>query len=135
MKPRQPRQKVLIRARLKGPDGWHDACIVDLSRRGAGLQVATAPPRGSYVEISRGAYHIVARVMWSRGHRFGVSAQDDIPVDLIAAERAPANRHAERRAKVDRRAVAGIAAAMVAGAEVRNALAAPLVEIGAVLDR
>jgi hypothetical protein len=37
MRPREQGQKVLIRARMKSDTGWHDACIVNLSKRGAGL--------------------------------------------------------------------------------------------------
>ena len=160
MRPRDKRQKLYIRARVKTGEGWHDACIVDLSRRGAGLQAANAPRRGAYVEIRRGMHVIVARVVWSFGQRFGVAAQDDIPIDLVATDRAPAdndaappavdNRHSRLRRVADRAeasrnwgrrlqyglsAIAGMAAAVVAGAEVRQALAAPLGEIGAALDR
>lgn len=150
----------MIRARLKTGDGWHDACIVDLSRRGAGLQAANAPPRGAYVEVRRGFHVIVARVVWSRGHRFGVTAQDDLPVDSIAADRAPPTqtrpfertagdrrilpRAVSQRAEASRRrgqrlqflaaVVGGSVAAMFAGAEVRQALAAPLAEVSTVLD-
>lgn len=160
MRPRDQRRKLFIRARVKTGEGWQDACIVDLSRRGAGLQAAEAPRRGAYVEIRRGMHIIVARVVWSVGQRFGVAAQDDIPVGLVAADRAPADNDSAPPALDDRRsrmrrladraeasrnwgrrlqfglsAVAGMAAAVVAGAEVREALAAPLGEIGAALDR
>ena len=161
MRPRETRQKVLIRARVKTGDGWHDACIVDLSRRGAGLQAASAPPRGTYVEVRRGFHVIVARVVWSRGHRFGVATQDDLPVDSIAVDRAPPAktrsfegrsadrrllpRAARERAETSRRwgqrlqfltaVLGGAVAAMIAGAEVRETLAAPLADVSAALDR
>lgn len=160
MRPREPRQKVLLRARLKAADGWHDACLVDLSRRGAGLQAATAPPRGTYVEIRRGMHVIVARVVWSRGHRFGVEAQDEVRVESLASNRAPPKGTIEQAAPLDRRrlprpiaqraeasrnwglrlqfgfaALFGVGAATVTGAELRKALAAPLAEIGTALDR
>ena len=151
---------MFIRARMKSGNGWDDACIVDVSRRGVGLQSAAAPGRGAYVEIRRGAHVIVARVVWSVGHRFGVAAQDDIPVDLVAADRAPpsndpappegsdrrracrrladreeASRTWGRRLQFAAAALAGVAAAMVAGTQVRSAFAAPLAQIGAALDR
>lgn len=160
MKERAPRRKVLIRARLKAPDGWHDACIVDVSRRGAGLQAAKPPPRGTYVEIRRESQLIIAKVVWRSGHRFGVSAQDDIPPDLNAAarprspadgaskegldrrrvprslaERAEASRTWGLRLQYGLAAVAGMAGALVAGAGVRDALAGPLGQVVAVLDR
>lgn len=163
MRPREQRQKVLIRARMKTDAGWHDACIVDLSKRGAGLQAATAPKRGDYVEIRRGLHVIVARVVWSRGHRFGVAAQDDLPVASIANDRAPVAKAQElenARDAVERRrlprsyaekaedsrragqrmqyvfaAVMGMIAATIAGAEVRQALASPLGEVADALER
>lgn len=154
VKNREPRRKVLIRARMKSAAGWHDACIVDLSRRGAGLQAATPPPRGSYVEIRRGDHLLVARVVWSRKHRFGVATQDEVPVDLVVADRAapkrpaapvPANdrrrsarspeemaersRTWARRAQFLAAAGAGMLAALAVGNGVRQALAAPLENI------
>ena len=154
---------MLIRARMKTGTGWHDACIVDLSKRGAGLQAATAPKRGDYVEIRRGLHVIVARVVWNRGHRFGVTTQDDLPVANIANDRAPVAkarelddardgverrrlpRSFEEKAEHSRRAgqrmqyvfagVMGIVAATIAGSEVRQALASPLGEVSAALER
>lgn len=157
MRRREQRHKVLLRARLKSGDGWHDACILDLSRRGAGLQAASAPARGSYVDIRRGLHVVVARVVWSRGHRFGIAAQDDLPIHAIANDRSPptataAVRGGDRRqlprppaerAESSRRfgqrlqfvlaIAAGMGAATIAGAEVRQALAAPLAKVGSAL--
>lgn len=160
MRTRDQRQKLFIRARVRTGEGWHDACIIDVSRRGAGLKAAQAPRRGAYVEIRRGMHVIVARVVWSMGQRFGVAAQDDIPIHLVADDRAPADHDGSPPAPDDRRmrlrrvadraetsrnwarraqfaaiALAGMAAAMVVGAQVRSALAAPLGQIGVVLDR
>lgn len=161
MKTREPRQKVLIRARMKSAEGWHDACIVDLSRRGAGLQAASAPQRGSYVEIRRGDHVLVARVVWSRRHRFGVSTQDEIAVDSVVADRAaprprplapglakdrrrtPRSPHEQaehnrlwsRRVQFAVAAGAGILAALAIGDGVRQALAEPLGEVSGVLGR
>ena len=83
MKPREPRQKVLVRARIKADAGWHDGCILNVSSRGLLLQAADPPAKGSYLEIRRGALVIVARVMWSKSHRFGVKSQDELPIDAI----------------------------------------------------
>lgn len=140
---------------MKSAEGWHDACIVDLSRRGAGLQAASAPPRGSYVEIRRGDHVLVARVVWSRRHRFGVATQDELPVESIVAdraaqpeftaapapdydrrrrprlleERAERSRTWARRAQFLAAAGAGIVAALAVGNGVREALAKPLGDI------
>ena len=160
MRSREDRLKVLIRARVKTEAGWSDACIVDLSRRGAGLQSSAAPRHGSYVEIRRGLHVIIARVVWSREQRFGVVAQDELPIDSIANDRRPASKpcaidgtRPERRrlprspseqGEASRRIgqrmqfagaiLAGLAAAMIAGAEVQKALASPLGAVGSALS-
>jgi hypothetical protein len=95
MKPREPRRKVLIDARLRQDCGWSDAHILDISRRGLMARAPKAPPRGTYVELYRGTHRIVARVVWARHDRFGARAQDIIALDAIArgedAPPAPAN--------------------------------------------
>ena len=63
--------------------GWNDVCILNICSRGLGLQSARAPERGSYVEVRRGPYVIVAKVAWSDGRRFGLRTQDPVPVDGI----------------------------------------------------
>lgn len=86
MKPREPRHKVLVRARMKAGPEWHDTCILNISSRGMLLQAADPPVRGSYLEIRRGALVIVARVMWCKHHCFGVKSQDALPVDAIVRD-------------------------------------------------
>lgn len=86
MKPREPRHKVLVRARMKVGTGWHDSCILNISSRGMLMQTADPPARGSYLEVRRGALVIVARVMWANGHRFGVKSQDVLPIDAIVRD-------------------------------------------------
>ncbi len=86
MKPREPRHKVLVRARMKAGLEWHDTCILNISSRGMLLQAADPPALGSYLEIRRGALVIVARVMWSKHHRFGVKSQDALPVEAIVRD-------------------------------------------------
>jgi len=65
---------------------WHDACILNVSKRGMLLQAADPPVRGSYLEIRRGALVIVAQVMWTKAHRFGVKTQDLLPVEALVAD-------------------------------------------------
>ena len=89
---------------MRNGNAWSDVCLVNLSSRGAGLQCATPPSAGTYVEIKRGSnVVIVGRVAWSSGHRFGIRTQDVIWVNAVlndvAIEQAPA-------AAVERRAVA-----------------------------
>jgi hypothetical protein len=104
VKPREPRKKVRINARLRQDCGWSDARILDISRRGLMVRAAIVPTRGTYVEISRGTHRIVARVVWARDGRFGAFAQDPIDADAVArGDQAPpavaANLNHDRRAK------------------------------------
>ena len=49
----------MIRARMRSGVSWHDVCILNLSRRGLGIQAAEPPQRGAYVEIRRGKHVIL----------------------------------------------------------------------------
>jgi hypothetical protein len=84
VKPREPRRKVLIDARLRHERGWNDARILNISSRGLMVRAAQAPALGTYVEICRGTHRIVARVVWADDDRFGARAQDAIALDAIA---------------------------------------------------
>jgi hypothetical protein len=161
VKPREERQKVMIRARMRAGASWNDVAILDLSTRGLGIRAADPPGRGTYVEICRGPHVIVARVMWTNGQRAGLRAQDVIWVQALINEpsndrRAPpaasAVRPVERRTKPrtaqqrheDSRlagraaefaciALAGAAMAMAAFGMVEQALAQPLARINAAM--
>lgn len=106
VKAREARRKTLIKGRMRTGAAWNDVCILNLSSYGAGLQASLPPPRGTYVEIRRGPYIIVARVAWCDGHRFGVRSQDRLAIDAIIAEPKKAAEpdgrsedvHVERRA-------------------------------------
>jgi len=82
MRPREDRRRVMISSRLRCGIQWRDAVIVNVSSRGVGLSAGSPPDPGSYVEIRRGAYLIVARVIWVNGVRFGVRTQDCVPDPL-----------------------------------------------------
>lgn len=97
MKKRADRRKVLLRVRMSVGGSWVDACIVNVSSRGLGLQTSRPPPRGTYVEIHKGRQVIVARVIWANGHKFGVCAQDSIDLELIAAVDLPGARRSTNR--------------------------------------
>ena len=103
MKPREPRRKVLIDARLRQDCGWSDARILNISRRGLMARAPKAPPRGAYVELYRGTHRVVARVVWAQHELFGARAQDAIALDAIAggkaAPPAPAKVNDRRRAR------------------------------------
>ena len=157
MKTREARQKVMIRARMRSGVSWHDVCILNLSRRGLGIQAAEPPQRGTYVEICRGSQVIVARVMWAKGHRAGLHSQDAIAVQALVREdpandrgaapnverrRAPRSmqqRH-ERSRLIARTmefacvGLAGLAFGLVALGSIEQALARPIAQVRAALD-
>lgn len=105
VKPREERQKVMIRARMRVGVSWNDVCILNVSPRGLGIQSADPPPRGTYVEICRGRLVIVAKVMWMSGRRAGLHSQDVIWIQALIGE--PETAHpppaAAARPMVERR--------------------------------
>jgi hypothetical protein len=92
----------MLGARIRCGARWGDAAILNVSGSGLGLAASAPPSPGVYVELRRGAYVVVARVVWADGERFGVRAQDAILVDALvaAASCAPA---APQRTQRDRR--------------------------------
>lgn len=149
---------MLIRARMRSGSCWSDVCILNLSERGLGLQAADPPARGSYVEVRRGPHVIVARVAWTKSHRFGLSCQDALQVDQLVNDD-PAHAATVIEGRVERRigarapevchersrfraramefaciaSIAGAAAMMAFGA-VESVLARPLSDVTAALD-
>ncbi len=158
MKPREPRHKVLVRARMKAGPEWHDTCILNISSRGMMMQAADPPVRGSYLEIRRGALVIVAKVMWTRGHRLGVRTQDVLPIDTIVSDvavplvgegvrvgerrinarptlsAAARSRHQGRMIEYGFVITLAVAAAGFAASEVHALLASPVQDVTAALD-
>lgn len=98
MRPREPRRKVLIDARLRHEGGWSDARILDISSRGLCVHADRSPRQGSYVEICKGSHRIIARVVWTRDERFGVRSQDRVAVDSITTGIEPSVPAAAARA-------------------------------------
>lgn len=102
MKQREPRHKVVVPARIRAANGWADATILNLSNRGVMFRSKVRHERGNYLELRRGSYVIIARVMWSDGIRHGARAQGIIPVADIILDKASARSsgpQAERRAR------------------------------------
>lgn len=81
--PREPRRKVMIKARVRASASWNDVCILDISSRGLSMKAAVPPPRGTYLDIRRGTHEIMACVVWATDQRFGVHTQDMLDVDSI----------------------------------------------------
>ena len=160
MKPREQRQKVMIKARMRTAASWNDVCILNLSIHGLGIQSAEPPARGTYVEICRGSHVIIARVVWTKGHRAGLRSQDPLFIQAIvnealappqrlpvaagrpverrraprtAAQRFEQSRVAGRAMEFAGLAIVAVAVAMAAFGTVEQALAAPLSQIRASL--
>ena len=68
----EDRTKVMIRARLRGPNGECDACVLDISSRGLAASTTTPPARGEFVELLVGRSRLVGQVRWTGQRRFGV---------------------------------------------------------------
>ena len=107
VKPREPRRNVMIQARMRAGALWSDALILNMSSKGLLVRSDQSPNRGSYLEIRRGAYVIVARVVWSSAGRFGVQTQDMVPAERLISDPdatgaqavSPEARKQERRAE------------------------------------
>lgn len=67
---------------------WVDVRIHNISSRGLLVQSAIPPPRGSYVEIFKARHTIVARVVWSNDHRFGIHTRERLDVGALVGEAA-----------------------------------------------
>ena len=83
-RPREPRRRVIMPARLHSSSGWTDACILNVSSRGLMIHSSRAGPQGSIVELRRGQHAIVACVVWRDGARVGLKTEERLAVeDLI----------------------------------------------------
>ncbi len=76
----------MVSARMRCGGSWSSVCVLNISRRGLGIQAPDPPPRGTYVEVCRGPVVVVARVMWTRGHRAGLFSQDPIWIEGLLSE-------------------------------------------------
>ena len=111
-RPRELRRRVILPARLRSGAQWSDACILNISSRGLMIQAGRAGPEGSTVELRRGEYVIVGRVVWREGGRAGLRTDDRLPVEeilsvnqastltLIATDRAVLERRKQPRQSV-----------------------------------
>ena len=80
--PRELRRRVALPARLRCGASWSDACILNVSNRGL-MIYAARPLDGDTLELQRGDHVIRCRVAWRDGMRFGLQAEDRVPVDEI----------------------------------------------------
>ena len=82
-RPRELRRRVILPARLRTGADWSDTCILNISSRGLLIQSARPAQPGSEIEVRRGDYTIVARVMWRDGSRLGLQSDERVPVEEI----------------------------------------------------
>ena len=161
VKPREPRRKVLIKARMRVGASWNDVCILNISPRGLSMQASAPPPPGTYLEVRRGEHEIMACVVWVNHHRFGVRTQDVLAIEYIInqpdrseaapspdepiperrqAPRSAAERHESSRllSRAMEFAVMGVfaaSAAVVTFSTVAEVLQRPLADTSAALAR
>ena len=94
----------MLPARLRAGAQWSDTCILNVSSHGLMIHSARAGPVNSLVELRRGEYVIIARVVWSEGARVGLQAADRLPLDeIVSAEGAPALGVIAEDGRVERR--------------------------------
>jgi hypothetical protein len=86
-RPREPRQKVVLPAKMRAGAAQVDVCIRDISSRGMLIQAGAPPPRGTYVEILRPGYSVTGRVVWSKHHKFGIQARESIRIASVLERR------------------------------------------------
>ena len=77
----------MLRARMRAPSGWSDACILNVSSRGLMINAPAAwATQGSTIELWHGEHVIVGTIVWRKGTRAGLQADECIPVDAILAD-------------------------------------------------
>jgi len=96
LKQREPRRTVILKAQMRDADGWRAVTICNVSSRGLMAKCSTRPAKGAYIELRHRGVHIVGRVAWVQGSRFGVRTQDKIDIDaLLEGPRAKGMRTGE----------------------------------------
>lgn len=69
---------------------WTDACILNVSSPGLQINATHSTLQGSIVEIWHRDHVIVARVVWRKGTRAGLQAEERVPVEeLMTATQEP----------------------------------------------
>lgn len=80
---REPRHKLLMRARMRAGVSDVDVCILDVSLRGALIQAFSPPPRGTFVEVHRDGFSFTGQVKWSKNRRCGIATRDRIDLHAL----------------------------------------------------
>jgi hypothetical protein len=75
---------------MRASSGWTDAHILNISSRGMQIDALRAAVQGNTVEIWHGEHMVVARVVWRKGTRAGLQAEQRVPVEeLMCISQAP----------------------------------------------
>ena len=82
-RPRELRRRVNLRARMRASCGWSDASILNVSSRGLQINTTRAAVQDAIVEIWHGEHLIMARVVWRKGTRAGLQAEQGVPVEEL----------------------------------------------------
>jgi hypothetical protein len=103
-RPREPRIRVHVPARMCADGTWHDITILNISTRGLMARTNAVPQARSYIEIRRGAnVTIVGKVVWQDDRHFGIRTQDRIGISMLSDDgsvtAAPHDPVVERRAE------------------------------------
>lgn len=89
-RPRALRRRLILPARMRASSGWSDACILNVSSQGLQINCNHLAAQGSVVEIWHREHVIIARVVWRKGNRAGLQAENRVPVEeLMTAGQAP----------------------------------------------
>ena len=84
-RPREPRTRVCLPARMRFGTSWTNITILNISSRGLMARADALPSNRSYVEIRRGQNAtIVGKVVWHDDRHFGIRTQDRISLSMMA---------------------------------------------------
>jgi len=154
-RPRELRTRVVATARVRSGAQWSDACILNVSSRGALIHSSRPFARGSVIELRHGDHVIVGRVVWREGAKAGLQSEERVPVEQILSladgpalflSAVPFGVERRRRSRTHEQsrlqsralefasvAVIAVALSSVAFALVGKALANPLAKVSAAL--
>ncbi|MDO7844320.1 PilZ domain-containing protein [Sphingomonas immobilis] len=104
MKQREPRQQVLLPARMRWDGPWVEGQVRNVSTHGLMVAANTLPPRGTYVEVLVGSLSITARAMWTGPDGCGLRSRNAIEFDRLRERRAPRGPATAEFTGPDRRA-------------------------------
>ena len=96
--------------RVRTDAGWIDATVRNLSERGMALDSHHPLRRNQFVEIARGRWRVVGRIVWSDADSCGLRAQDAVDIAGFLASPDAGPQRANDRREGDRSARPEVAA-------------------------